>query len=307
MSSGHGDEEPRKDYRSAYSPKHPIPTVQQYRNFKDQQKTNLLATSETGEISEEDSHRGEGIQRWFSKSSDNHQSAPPDAGSTSAAANDLNLSERSHRIQTENKPDTSQVESSATDPKAKRKQMKYRQVSTTERQVTDPVTHLPISIRDFSDADLKEVRRLRDGEEKELQDDGGVEPGSGEEYEAAVKRSQSHHDGMKQQFPSPDFQWARDSLAAVYSRAVLYGLGSLLFIFCLWVVLYLFAPTPKASEQSGVRSSLNVRNIWVSGSSVISLILATITVSVISGWVQNKARRVWEDSLWEAQRRQVDK
>lgn len=168
MSHENDDELRRRDYRPGYGGKHQIPTVQQYRNYKREQKDDLRDQQTGAEATEsgEPGHHGQGLGRWFSKpDEDDRKTSDSDPavvegqwqGSQSQQQTQQQQqsdpNDSNDMIQQEDKPDT--TESAGVDPKERRKNMKKRKADTAEREVTDPVTHLPVTIRDFTDADLK--------------------------------------------------------------------------------------------------------------------------------------------------------
>ena len=131
MTDQNDEELRRRDYRPGYGPKHQIPTVQQYRNYKREQKDDLTAQQTGGEANEsgEPGHHGRGLGRWFSSSNEDDQksSSQPAVmegrwqGSQAQQQNQQpnqqqnGPNESNDMIQQQDKPDT--TESAGADPK----------------------------------------------------------------------------------------------------------------------------------------------------------------------------------------------
>lgn len=316
MASNPDEETHRRDYRPGYGPKHQIPTVQQYRNFKREQKDDLAGHETNGGKHDtgEGGHHGDGIGRFFSKSDsydESQSSEPPASQGQEQPQHDGSSNDNGDMIQKYDKEDT--TESAGADAKERRKNMKHRKAGTAERQVTDPVTHLPVTIRDFTNADLEATGDQHEDDSLDLSQDHELNASQKqimrrtgtEEFEKAIKYDRAQHQGMLNTFPPPSYQLVREDLAEVYRKAMLAGLGSIVFLFSFWALMYLVLPIQHMtdSQPSDHKSrSWNYRPVVLSFVSIVVLGSAAGIVYLVQGWVQQRANEAWEDALWEAQR-----
>src|ERR1700761_7573156 len=170
----------RRTYQTPHSARHPIPTIQKYRaerhELNDQQEDAEKAQrDETDESTVKRAyHAAKGVITGEAPPPSSHDpykaqnrnvhvdKANGGRGEQNAEQDGAGAEE--DRKQSENKDDTKTDEpgKSATeavaghhDPRQKRKAMKHKKRSDGGREVTDPVTHLPIVIRDSTHKDLK--------------------------------------------------------------------------------------------------------------------------------------------------------
>lgn len=313
MASNPDEETHRRDYRPGYGPKHQIPTVKQYRDFKQEQKENLEGDSDV-EADETAGHRGDGMGRFFSKTASYEEKqsseSPASQGQQQPQGNDAS-NDDGDMIQKYDKEDT--TESAGADAKERRKNMKHRKAGTVERQVTDPVTHLPVTIRDFTNADLEAAGAQHEDESLDVGQDYELSAHQKqvmrrtgtEEFEKSIKYDRAQHQGMLNTFPPPSYQMVREDLAEVYRKAMLAGLGALVVLLSFWALAHLVLPIQHMPDvQSTERKSRgwNYRPLVLSFVSIAVLGSAAGVVYLLQGWVAQKASEAWEDALWEAQR-----
>jgi len=192
--------------------------------------------------------------------------------------------------------DTSQV-SGATDPKAKRKAMKKRHPERAERQVTDPITHLPVTIQDFTDADLKELEDQDDDDPtiKNLGTRGRA--GTGNTLNEAAIRGNEVHQGMMKVFPPPDFDMARQELADLHMHVYTFGLSAVAVVSVAMASLWFSVLEPHPWNQYAI-----VRGVSALLVMCFAAVVIAGTIYVVQDIGQKKVREVWDDSVWEAER-----
>jgi hypothetical protein len=187
------------------------------------------------------------------------------------------------------------------DPRQKRKDMKHKKRSDGGREVTDPVTHLPIVIRDSTHKDLKSVDENMPGPGVDFRTRTGVDGAnkSREEHDTERKDLQSSLDGMQKLFPPPKFEDVRDELARTYQRAAMIGLTCVVVVSLLGQLLaHVFDVGFHKKDAS-----------WVSKLSALALVLIPAAVAgsvivLVKGWLGKKVQTIWDDEVWDAARQE---
>ena len=377
--SGHEDSQTsRRDYHAAYSSKHPLPTVQQYKDGKEQETARLAETNNQQERQKNDTtldaihsfksyFKGARFLDATQLDSEEQDEAPPDSNvnlkkyQASQATRDARLrpsennqtnqatqnatlqpakppaaSEQQRQKTSQNgshlnaeqniskderrekdtsqvqettqqpkerskderrEKDTSQVQETAQQPKERAKVTETGKQNRNERQVTDPVTHLPITIHDFNDTDLNNISAgyspWKKGSSVKT-DPYSQRKKSGLEEDA--KESQKGHEGLESVFPPPEYSMARNDMTRVYSQGIIFGLGAIIAI-CLASFLSWFLVLGRLISG-------------FIGRSIIGTVLLTascgggaVVVWGVQEWVGKKVTEVWEDEVWEAERR----
>ena len=143
MSGREDANEARRRYQKPYGPKHSIPTIQKYREEKADRRDAAGLTD--GEDDDDESRMQRAKDYWNSRKEEGDAETGADGGSHGHAEED------GKKDDVEEYPDqdpsvtedTSQTMGGG--PKDKRKGMKKRKDERAEREVTDPVTHLPVT------------------------------------------------------------------------------------------------------------------------------------------------------------------
>lgn len=200
--------------------------------------------------------------------------------------------------------DTSESTMSEMDPRKKRKNMKKMKRDHAPREVTDPVTHLPVIIHDSTNKELKSAP-------ENVPEGGGDSPSSGtgskDEYllKRETQQEQAAHSGMEKLFPPPQFQAAEKEMTKVYDLAMMIGLGSVLASVLLVLVgshLVGLSSNPRIDDKPSRSRGyflLSSLTLLVSGLGVgYGLIWG------LRGWLRNKIKGIWEDELWDAAKSQ---
>lgn len=348
MSSDHQEnfdqESERRSYTKPHSGRHPIPTIQGYREHRRHLQDELKQTEQAQEGPEDDSRPRrayDSVKKIFKgedspenphqpyPATNRHYTVLPDQqlgdqkpapalnvdgqgvdarqyDDTTSANGPQDGAQQQQQQQQRNSKDggneAAKQEKSATehaagtaDPKEKRKAMKKAKRQTGGREVTDPVTHLPIVIHDQTEKDLRSAPE----NEPEPGDHHTTATGpqgaskTDEELQTETEMIQRGFNGMQRLFPPPEFQSLKRELAAAYESTVRTGL----------TVIGVVAASPF------LFSSLQGR--WLPGFSTILGMLGFLSVTLgtawgMGQWISKKVDEIVEDETWEASRREEE-
>lgn len=335
------EESSRRSYGKPYTAKNPVPTIHGYKAHKnqieqqEQQANYAISDDEQGQDDQEASKpkKAYGAVKAIAKGQDQQDDGQQPYQSSSR--NDPDRPLRQDR--TDDHDDRSSIQSipgmdvqdhadgnnkdgkkqeksaseaaaSHLDPKQKRKDMKNIKRHGGGREVTDPVTHLPVMIRDMTDRDLANAPENESGAGTHHRNKTAAADKSQEELDAEQDELNRGTAGMRKLFPPPDFEDTKHEMARVYRIAIGAGLGIISTITLLALVII-------ATVQSGHKDA---RPNWFSGDGRghkaswswmwITLTLATTgavafgVVFVISSWLSKKVESIFEDEIWDADR-----
>ncbi|KAI1499585.1 hypothetical protein F5X99DRAFT_389415 [Biscogniauxia marginata] len=207
----------------------------------------------------------------------------------------------------EGKQDKSATEAaaSAVDPKEKRKAMKKTKRQGGGREVTDPVTHLPITIHDKTEKDLDSVPENEPEPGTHHFTATGPQGASKSEKELTAEREklQRGHNGMQRLFPPPDFEHTRQELATVYQQAVCAGIS---VISVLAAVLFILPGSFSGHGLTGLPlEKVSWFPRWSTMLKVTSFVgLGAATILGMGKWANKKANEIFDDETWDAARRE---
>ncbi|KAL7624989.1 hypothetical protein AAE478_004203 [Parahypoxylon ruwenzoriense] len=183
---------------------------------------------------------------------------------------------------------------SALDPKEKRKAMEKIKRHGEGREVTDPVTHLPIVIHDQTEKDLNSVLRNEPGVHHHTATGPQGASKSDRELKLERKKLQRAYNGMQRVFPPPNFDHTRRELASIYQQAVYTGLA---INASLAAALFLLpSPFLGHGHSAGLWRTLF--------STTLFALLGGATVLSMGKWANKKATEAFEDETWHAARRE---
>ena len=155
--SGHEDAEQNRRYRTPYDARHPIPTISKYREEK-------AARQEEALKGDHGAHHGPPVGESHPPTDGGQQGPSPDEDhgdqDTQGKSQKQQQQQQQQQPQREKQDapvDTSEIDPSATDPRQRMKNKKHHNAERAEREVTDPVTHLPVTIQDFTDQALEDA------------------------------------------------------------------------------------------------------------------------------------------------------
>lgn len=336
---------PRRAHGGPYTSKHPVPTIRGYREHRAELKEREGQTDDApiGEDHQQEPHQQQQpteskpkrayeslktIAKGQDQPEDTHTpyptanrnaEGPPDQNQFQSQDNfpdnDSNSdTHTSHDDSKEHRKRTQKRQKSATetvaatiDPKEKRKTMKKTKRSGNGREVTDPVTHLPIVVHDMTNRDLhacpenepgagEEVHTLTGGE-CEKKDEGELE----EEKVVGEKGLR----GMRGLFPGPRVGEVKGEVVRAFREAVwvvMAGVG------LLGVVAVAGMGVLMHREERGGWFGDNAggRRPWFSVGVGVSVVAGAIGALLygVYGWLSQKVDNILEDEVWDAARQQ---
>ena len=188
-----------------------------------------------------------------------------------------------------------------TDPRKKRKSFKHLKRDNQGRKVTDPVTHLQVTIHDSTDKELENVPENPPASGSDPRTATG--PSGASKSESQLRKEQdeieAEHKGMQRLFPPPNLQATKEQIASTYNRAITVGLSLTTITSFMTILLsYLLS-------RGGQRSWTNI--IVTSG--IIPFVGLVVGGAILWGlrdWLAHKVDQIWDDNIWEASKTQED-
>ncbi|KAK3984278.1 hypothetical protein QBC44DRAFT_337308 [Cladorrhinum sp. PSN332] len=316
---------PRRAHGGPYTSKHPVPTVQKYRQHRDEirqrqddemQEEQIEIPYDSNENAKTDGNPQQDItpithppqqndgpypttNRHLPSSSESHENG------ASTSPNNHNEKSGNHHGDHDEKSPT-EAAAASIDPKTKRKTMKKKtkKRSNGTREVTDPVTHLPVVIHDMTDKDLDDISS------------GDEHSGMGGEV---VRGMVGGYEGMRNLFPPPHFGDTKREMMAVFRRALIVGTGGAAVVMGL-ITTAGMGMVRRNGVQGGTngdwwwdRVSQHNRSGWgqhlgpiAAGLAAIALAIAAglIFLQVVIHWLSKKVDSIFEDETWDAARQE---
>ncbi|KAF2669686.1 meiotically up-regulated gene 190 protein [Microthyrium microscopicum] len=288
-----------RKYAGPYTARHPIPTVKQFMQEKDRRRAasnaNGSGTEPQEPITEDDAENKNTQDGAEDKSVENTGDGATDDGS------DVD----------EVVQDTSEAVSSEKNPKEQRKAMKKRSDNRAERVVTDPVTHLPIRIHDFTSKDLKEETKDENFQQKEYarssSDLAAHDNKPDSEMKDDAARGQVTHREMERLFPPPNF----DRMQVQMSRVNVVGLAVVGFTATFVTTMLHSVLRPEklrshleswgimsADDHGHVASYLLFSLVYIGFAAFVAGL-----VWLIQSWNVNRIKHIWDSAVWDAERK----
>ena len=292
-----------------YTSRHPIPNVQRYEQEQERRREVESRTNDEG--AEEHKDHTDTVKSYLhmdgtSEQSGNgspYNSLNRNAGTPTLDNGDPGQDDHENDEQVKKRKDDpdgvkdiQQGFDSAQDPRQKRKNLKHRKEDTGSRVVTDPVTHLPVTIHDSTAQELKSVPANLPpfGSEPRTAATASKDESQlrGEHDEA-----EAEHEGMQKLFPPPEFQPIKDQMAKLYRQAVIVGLS--VSVLTSVVVLFISHWIGGSGSRSWINLTVSSFVVPISG-----LVLGGIFIYAVQGWIHRKVDEIWDDELWDASRTQ---
>jgi hypothetical protein len=162
--------------------------------------------------------------------------------------------------------------------------------------VTDPVTHLPVEIHDFTGKDLKNApeneppagseSRSATGPPAQLKDSKKLKGDHSEMQEA--------HHALQAQFPPPDFDSVRAQLSHIVGRGIAVGLTGVTAVCLLTYLSILFM-----GEREGLGNWVRIVPV------AVCLGVSCVVILGVRTWMTNKLNHAWDDEVWGAKKREA--
>ncbi|KAK3695746.1 hypothetical protein B0T22DRAFT_509140 [Podospora appendiculata] len=331
-----------------YTAKHPVPTVQKYREHQAeiknrQQETEEAQTEAEGGASDSKTKRAYKSVKAVAKDEDQPKTGRPHEPYPRANRNDPDRAMKESEDEDEgDEGGDSQSDSkrkrrkgkkakaqelsateqaaSSIDPKAKRKAMKKQERTGGGRQVTDPVTHLPIVVQDMTNKDLEttpENEPAVGSDHRTLTGLSGAAKSRQSLIDEKEELDRGHH-GMCKLFPPPHFEDTKHELMRTYRMALVAGLGSVGVLAVLAVAVVSFVQSNPRQDLVGHAGDRGwwhhdrptgkrggfwpgpwffiLTTIFVTAAGAFFLVQST------SGWLDKKVDEIFEDETWDAAR-----
>lgn len=320
-----------RTYTAPYSSRHPVPTVQAYeeRQEKHHAEKNVPVASKSNDQEESKLQSSIGAAKsllhikdtskddtsnqkepYYSENRNTQSLAPPNetASEINKESVDTECPKETSEVEKNKKTSsTSEFIANELNPRQKRKNMKYMKRDAAGREVTDPITHLPITIHDSTGNELTMVP------ENIAPDGSGHQAPTGIDFESAQLEEQGdqlqlEHRGLEKLFPPPDFEVMRAQFANVYKLAITFGLGSVLITATVLLIVSrsINLNLPKSDHD---KSSIS----WIR-QLILPVTILIVGLGVGSGliwvtreWLSKKIEDIWEGQMWDAARKQEQK
>ena len=341
------EETSRRAYTAPYSPHHPVPTVQKYREHRDELENQQKQEEETYNNEDEGKlHRAiSSVKKIFSGEDNKHAPGDPypaenrnDAAATqrqeqsdpvppAAPAKDKHYiphapqhqENHEHDVQDSGRhngaqsdsqnngsdgPSAAEVNAGITDPRQKRKNMKRMKRNDGGREVTDPVTHLPVVIYDSTDKRLEKAPENEPAYGSQPRTSTGLSGAQKSESQLDFETRQMHdeHAGMQRAFPPPNFDATQAELKRTYQFALTVGLTSIATFATLILVVWQLL-TLTSTNTSISRTSVRLF-VPISITVLLSAAVGFCMIWGIRGWLGKKVEEIWQDEIWDAARDQ---
>lgn len=286
--NGKDDVEHARRYEAPYNARHPIPTISKYREEKEARQQNALK-GDNGAFEGRSSQAGDD---W---SQDDEKA---DSQSESEVEAALENPEAEESIK-----DTSQVDRAKLDPRKLKKDSKKERA---EREVTDPVTHLPVKIHDFTDSALKELDENEDPFAQTKKTASGIDEKnkSDSELRKEQQSSQKKHHALMNQFPPPDLDFLRQEIASASNRgflASLAGACSILAVVCVLRETIHMDIRQAAGWEATAQSILLWTALVGAGAGAFGALFFGVR-----DWTAKKVDNAIQDEIWRTQRRHME-
>ena len=190
------------------------------------------------------------------------------------------------------------------DPKKKRKAFHHSQRDHREREVTDPVTHLPIAIHDTNKDELERVPENicppAASPNASTHDVGQSANKSEQDSGARSRNDDVSPEPMERLFPPPSYEEARAELIWTFQSSFSLGLAFVLMGFSIVIVLV------RLLDLGMNHIATSWTGLVISTALLVSFVLCFggFIIWVLRGWIENKVTETWHNQVWEAERRQ---
>lgn len=306
-----------------YSSHHPVPNIQDYREHKRERKQDAETV-----VPEDDEQDGQGsgiIQslkdrlhlsepqprefsehgRIYNSQNRNVEQPAPNDYNTDGEADRPPGQEEGNRSSSptngENSKETPESAAAELDPRQKRKKMKHMKRNNAGREVTDPVTHLPVVIHDST---AKELNWVPENEPPPGSNPRTATGFSGRskthsQLQKETEETQAQHTGMENLFPPPNFDAAQEKLASIYKTAIAVGSGSVLLVTLLMILGSHAIMTMRTTGLANSWTYLVLSSFIILGG---GLVVGGALIWALQGWISIRVRDTWDEEVWNAAR-----
>lgn len=328
----------QKQYGRPYTPSHPVPTIQKYREERGDLGSNVKkreeAQAEDGEEEREGTfhHAQNAVKKIFGHghvekipgdpypsqnrhaTSSFHEPTPvPDEDAQDRSKPPLAPPKDGNRVPPGGEKDqkngeqaqtASETAASHSDPREKRKAVKHLSRDDGSREVTDPVTHLPIVIHDATGKDLRKAPENEPSAGSGHRTQTGLSNASksDSQFEQEAREAQANHEGLRRLFPPPEFDKTQTELMKTYRFAVATGIGSVMVCATLVLVVTQLLSLTRSHRQKDSVDQWQRIFIPIAITIGLSTIFGGLVIWGIGGWLSRRVQEIWEDEVWDAAR-----
>lgn len=302
--SGHEDaESSRRNFQAPYGKRNPIPTIEKYRQEKAHRRANAIDGDESDAQGADLSlSRPERANKGWRNHSDedNADGVESEDGDQSA----IDAQREGDQDAAECVKDTSETAVGASDPQVQKKRRKKNKDERAEREVTDPVTHLPVRIYDFTTQSLEEIDENPSPFGSSSRTATGLDnkEKSSRDLKDEHAELQRGHESMNALFPPPSFEELRTQLISTNKLGATVGLSGTAAIFMFILGAERFLRTERFANLVGVQDPhglLFVSGVWL----LVGLVGIFAVWELIGGvraWTANRINDIWEEQVWES-------
>ncbi|KAK0612493.1 hypothetical protein B0T17DRAFT_543812 [Bombardia bombarda] len=322
----------RRAHGGPYTDKHQVPTVQGYRQHRDEIKERQHATEEAQ--NEEDGGEGAGDEskarrayasvKAIAKDEDqpraggehdayptgNRNAPEPPSGEDGADRQQQQQQQQhQHQHQQQQQKSATETAAAAISPKEKRKIMKKQSRGNDGgREVTDPVTHLPITVRDMTNKDLDSTPENEPTAGTHHRSMTGVKSASKSQDDLGKEKQEldSGHEGMRKLFPPPDWADTKREMMRTYRLALGVGIAAAGVLVGVGVVLASLLMSGGRQQSDGWFGKNESKRGWP-WHWLFALVILSATAAagffLIQGttfWLSKKVDDIFEDETWDA-------
>ncbi|THX44604.1 hypothetical protein D6D10_00232 [Aureobasidium pullulans] len=302
----------RRRYKAPYSNHRPIPTIQKYQQEKEKRQAKAGAgdgypppKGQEGEQEDTDTAN----RYLYSREHSDVDSDNSDLDNPAHEKKDRTQHFKKKLVgggahdPSDLMNDTSEAPIQDQDPKQRRKALgkRQRKGERAYREVTDPVTHLPVRIHDLQPGDLKRVPENLGPPGSESRSATGLQNKRKTDDMLAEETEESgrHHAALENLFPPPDFDEIKNRLNKIQKLGITIGVVAVFVAIGAYKAMgaFFFA---RNDARPGVSWSF----LWPyisSGFGTISLLALTVAVIFwIQKWTDRQVNRLWEEEIWHA-------
>ncbi|QIW99875.1 hypothetical protein AMS68_005393 [Peltaster fructicola] len=273
--------EQRRHHEAPYNTNHPIPSIQRFRHAKEVRRAHAI----------DDSESEHGVEREQNELSrvDN-----PSKEDTTNGADDDN---------DDGMKDTSELNAQGS-AKDRRKTLQKRKDERAERIVTDPVTHLPVKIHDFTSEALEQVDKNEPayGSTPRTATGVGNKEKSGDQLKAELEEIVKGQAALQAEFPPPAYELVHKELVKVSWHSTLITTAGLTLSVGLAITLV------YVSSSLGLSSDNQYFSISIYA--FIGLLICALAAGLIYGttrWADRRMQSLWDAAIWQSKFRGIEK
>lgn len=303
----------RRAYKAPYSSRHPVPKIQDYEETVrsrekdatqehhnvDDHHTNTFSTAISA-AKRHIVHRHTEGRPQSNRQEQPYPCANRNHESTNQEGHDHGLPSPVRERETPPSPRTRQDSTEATmsdsggTPSKTEKSTQPPKEDQQGREVTDPITHLPIVIHDSTSPELESVPENENPAGRASHSEQNERTMQGRQHQ------QIAHDEMEALFPPPSFEAIGERLAGMLKTAITAGLSFVLIVSLLVSGCSHLYYGRGWMEQEDKQAHDSSHPVLIT--TTLLLMQAVLSLPLIVGiraWVEKRAISMWEDKTWE--------